>query len=38
MDYIEEIEDRLTFIRRKDEPTIPQLEVEERFREKFGES
>jgi hypothetical protein len=37
MNYIEEIEDRLAIIQRKDEPIIPQHEVEERFREKFGE-
>jgi len=36
MEYVEEIEDRLAILERNTEPTIPQQEVEVRFREKFG--
>ena len=36
LDYIEEIEDRLSVMERLNEPTISQEEVEENFKKKFG--
>ena len=36
LDYIEEIEDRLSVMERFNEPTISQEEVEENFKKKFG--
>jgi hypothetical protein len=36
MDYIEEIEDRLSIIERSNESNVSQEEVEERFVKKFG--
>jgi hypothetical protein len=36
LDYIEEIEDRLSVMERLNEPTISQEEVEEDFKKKFG--
>ena len=36
MEYIEDIEDRLSLLERKSEPTISQEEVEENFKKKFG--
>jgi hypothetical protein len=36
LDYIEEIEDRLSVMERLNEPTISQEEVETNFKKKFG--
>ena len=36
LDYIEEIEDRLSVMERLNEPTISQEEVEANFKKKFG--
>ena len=36
MEYLEDIEDRLAVITRKNEPNITQQEVEEMFIKKFG--
>lgn len=36
MEYLEDIEDRLSVITRKNEPNISQQEVEEMFVNKFG--
>lgn len=36
MEYLEDIEDRLAVITRKNEPNISQQEVEEMFVKKFG--
>ena len=36
LDYIEEIEDRLSVMERLNEPTISQEEVEANFNRKFG--
>jgi hypothetical protein len=36
IDYIEEMEDRITVLERLNEPTIPYEEVEENFKKKFG--
>jgi hypothetical protein len=36
LDYIEEIEDRLSVMERLNEPTISQEEVGENFKKKFG--
>lgn len=36
MEYLEDIEDRLSVITRKNEPNISQQEVEEMFARKFG--
>lgn len=36
MEYLEDIEDRLSVLERLNEPTISQEEVEENFKKKFG--
>ena len=36
LDYIEEIEDRLSVMERLNEPTISQEEVDANFKKKFG--
>ena len=36
LEYIEEMEDRLSVMERLYEPTISQEEVDENFRKKFG--
>lgn len=36
MEYLEDIEDRLSVMERINEPTISQEEVEEKFKKKFG--
>ncbi len=36
MEYLEDIEDRLSVIERINEPNISQEEVEKKFRKKFG--
>ena len=36
MEYLEDIEDRLSVIERINEPTISQKEVDENFKKKFG--
>jgi hypothetical protein len=36
MEYLEDIEDRLSVITRKNEPNISQQDVEEMFVKKFG--
>ena len=36
LDYIEEIEDRLSVMERFNEPTISQEEVDENFKKTFG--
>jgi len=36
MEYIEEIEDRLAIVDRKQEPLVSQHELDALFREKFG--
>jgi hypothetical protein len=36
LDYIEEIEDRLSVMERLNEPTVSREEVEENFKKKFG--
>jgi len=36
LDYIEEIEDRLSVMDRLNEPTISQEEVDANFKKKFG--
>jgi hypothetical protein len=36
MDYLEDMEDRLAVMDRKNEPIVSQAEVEENFLQKFG--
>jgi hypothetical protein len=36
MEYLEDIEDRLSVIERVNEPTVSQEEVEKSFKKKFG--
>ncbi len=36
MEYLEDIEDRLSIMERINEPTISQEEVEKKFNKKFG--
>lgn len=36
MEYLEDMEDRLSVIERLNEPDISQEEVEKKFRKKFG--
>jgi hypothetical protein len=37
MEYLEDIEDRLSVMERLNEPVISQEEVEENFKKKFGD-
>jgi hypothetical protein len=37
MEYLEDIEDRLSVMERENEPVISQEEAEEIFRKKFGD-
>jgi hypothetical protein len=36
MEYLEDIEDRLSVVERVNEPAVSQLEVEKSFKMKFG--